>query len=456
MNFWDLENANENKAHPIAIDHGGGAVSHAQLIERISQYEMALDALGARTFGILLCANRLDDIALYLACLRRRHVPLLLATDTPAQQLEALCARYQPQWIMGSREQGQSLLKPLPQTGKSYADLHPKLGLLLSTSGSTGSPRLVRLSREALQANAWSIMTYMGLSESERAITSLPMHYSYGLSVINSHLLANACLVLNNISVVQSKFIECIRNHEVTSLAGVPYVYQMLFRVGFFRQKLPCLRTLTQAGGKMGGDLTKQILAHTQIQGQRLFVMYGQTEACARISYVPPQRLADKIGSIGVAIPGGKLSLHPQTQELLYSGPNVMLGYAQQREDLALGDVQQGQLATGDLGRMDEDGFFFIEGRLKRFIKVCGNRISLDEVEQALEAMLNVAVSVSGQDDAMVVWVESAEPDMLERIRTYVREQFSIHHKMMHLQLVDALPLLSTGKKDYSILLGAS
>ena len=444
MSFWDVD---AFESHPVAIIEADGSKhSYAALLTEVTGKERGLDALGKRTLGFLLCDNRLPDLALYLACLRRGHVPLLLALQTPPEQLAALQLRYQPQWMAVEGE-------PMAQPGAMPAALHPDLALLLSTSGTTGSPRLVRLTRRALEANAVSIATYLGLGAQERAITTLPMHYSYGLSVINSHLSVGATLVLNTDSVFSREFLQRLHDHCVTSLAGVPYTYQMLHRTDFFKHDLPALRTLTQAGGRLDAKLTRIVAEHAQVHGRRFFVMYGQTEACARISYVPPEHLLRKIGAIGVPIPGGALEVDPDNSELIYHGPNVMLGYAEQREDLARGDDCQGRLPTGDLGRVDAEGFYYITGRLKRFIKVSGNRIGLDEVEQALQSLLQVPMAVGGTDDRLVVWVEGNDPDLLARVREQVRKQYAIHPTMTRLQLVQQLPLLPTGKKDYAALL---
>jgi len=223
----------------------------------------------------------------------------------------------------------------------------------------------------------------------------------------------------------------------------------MLLRTGFFRQELPALRTLTQAGGRLEKEVTRIVADYAQGSGRRFYVMYGQTEACPRISYVPPEQLASKIGSIGVPIPGGALEVDADSGELIYRGPNVMLGYAEQRGDLARGDECQGCLRTGDLGWVDEDGFFYITGRLKRFIKVGGNRIGLDEVEQSLQAVLQTPVAVAGKDDNLVIWLQGRKANLLDEARNFVRRQFGIHPAMTRLQLVEELPLLPSGKKDY-------
>jgi len=253
--------------------------------------------------------------------------------------------------------------------------------------------------------------------------------------------------------VLTPAFAETIRAYAVTSISGVPYIYQMLWRTAFHKQDFPTLRTLTQAGGRLDDKLTKTFAQLADERGWRFFSMYGQTEATARISYVPPQRLAEKIGSIGIAIPGGRLDIDPQNSELIYTGPNVMLGYAGCREDLALGDEQHGVLRTGDVARQDEEGFFYITGRLKRFIKLAGNRISLDEVEHQLQHKLALPLMAAGRDERLVVWLETTDEALIEQTRQWLGRQFGIHHSLCRFRLVDSLPLLSSGKKDYSALL---
>jgi acyl-CoA synthetase (AMP-forming)/AMP-acid ligase II len=333
---------------------------------------------------------------------------------------------------------------------------HPELGLLLSTSGSTGSPRSVRLSYAALGANASSITQYLSLGPEERAITTLPAHYSYGLSVINSHLGAGASVVLTEHSVLRDEFWRLVREHAITSLAGVPYTYQLLHRTGFERRELPSLRTLTQAGGRLDDRLTRSFDELARRRGWRFFVMYGQTEAAPRMSFVPPDRLAEKIGAIGIPIPGGKLTLDGMTGEIVYLGPNVMMGYAQAPEDLERGDESRGVLHTGELGRVDEEGFFYLTGRLKRFVKLSGNRVGLDEVENMLQQELGVPVAVGGRDDELMAWVESCDEGMIAHASRLFRERYGLHHSLYRITRVDQLPLLASGKKDYASMLGSS
>ena len=454
--FWNFLNIDSSNI--AVIDETGRAISYGELVDRIETAAQHLRSLGERRFGLFFASNTLNSLVAYLACLQARHVPLLLSGSIAPELASFLQTHYQPSWLLGSQAHGERLmgadfpLSVLSQTS-TPPSLGPDLALLLSTSGSTGSPKLVRLSYGNLEANASSIAQFLGLTPNERALTVLPPHYSYGLSVIHSHLHAGACLVLREVSVLSSAFADTIRAHEATSLSGVPYIYQMLWRTGFNKQNFPSLRTITQAGGRLDDRLTGALAKLAIERDWRFFVMYGQTEATARISYVPPNRLVDKVGSIGIAIPGGQLHVDPQNSELVYSGPNVMLGYANCRDDLALGDEQQGLLRTGDIACQDDEGFFYITGRLKRFIKLAGNRIGLDELEQSLQLKLTLPVMLSGKDERLVVWLESSDETVINDAMRWLSSQYGIHHSMCRLRLIEALPMLSSGKKDYAALL---
>lgn len=454
MNFWDK---GQDGAALAVIDDNDSPVSYSELHARVDAAAADLAARGPRQFGVLFMRNSVACLVAYLACLRARHVPLLLPGELREDLADSLIAHYAPDWIMGGAVEGDSLagsgLKIKAGAAGAAAPLAPDLALLLSTSGSTGSPKLVRLSYQALQANAASIAQYLAIGPADRALTVLPPYYSYGLSVVNSHLAAGAALVMRDVSVMSPEFADAIRRHAVTSIAGVPYVYQMLYRTAFHKQELPSLRVLTQAGGRLDDRLTRAFGDIAAQRGWKFFVMYGQTEATARISYVPPERLLEKVGSIGIAIPGGELGLDPLTGELLYHGPNVMMGYALARADLALGDELAGTLRTGDTGFRDDEGYFFITGRLKRFVKLAGNRIGMDEVEQQLQAELAVPVSVGGRDERLIIWLESADQALADVAKQFMASRFGIHHSLFRIRAVEQLPLLPTGKKDYTALM---
>ena len=465
MSFHDLNGPRRDA--PAVVDESGNVLSYAQLDERVDVAADSLRRIGERSLGFLFCTNRVAHLVAYLAALRAEHVPLLLPVDMPTALRDELRRTYRPAWVVGAHKGGEQRggqdgqVQPdsgidIEVTGHAACVLHADLGLLLSTSGTTGSARLVRLSRRAVQANAESIAQYLALGEGERAVTTLPPSYSYGLSVVNSHLQAGGCLVLTEQGVLSREFWATVQRHAVTSLAGVPATHQMLLRTGFERMALPSLRTFTQAGGALGERDAKALCGLAAARGWRFFVMYGQTEATARISYVPPQRLADKIGSIGVAIPRGELSVDAANGELIYRGPNVMMGYASGPDDLARGDELHGVLRTGDLGRCDADGFFHVTGRLKRFIKLAGLRVGLDEVERGLHGATGLPVSAGGCDDKLVVWLECDGGAQQELASAWMREMYGLHRSLFRVHCVPQLPLLANGKRDYRPLLEAA
>lgn len=441
---------------PALIDQSGAVLSYRTLDARVAAYAETLGP-DRRAFGFLYVDNDVGSIVALLACLRAGHVPLLLSPSMSPESREALQRHYQPDWVIAHDGSG-AANEPAPVAWQLDRDgprtpLSPELGLLLSTSGTTASPKLVRLPRTALHANARSIATYLGLGDGERALTVLPPSYSYGLSVITSHLLAGGCVVVRPVSVLSRDFVRVIEEQEVTSISGVPYTYQMLHRTGFGRHAMPSLRTLTQAGGRLEDGLQRTFADLAAARGWRFVVMYGQTEATARISYVPPNRLPEKIGSIGIAIPGGMLEIDPSNGELVYRGPNVSHGYATERAHLTRGDDFGGTLRTGDLGWRDPDGFHFITGRLSRFVKVAGNRIGLDEIEQRLQTALECPVAVGGRDDLLVVYLESTDAARVEQARQFLGTEFRLHHSLCRVRQVAVLPLLGSGKKDYAPLL---
>lgn len=414
------------------------------------------------------CPNCLGGIASYLGALSAR-VPLILA-DPVTSAMDTLIRVYAPTAIVLSQSQaipvgyrllcrtaGERIQLCLNENERSLdVKPHPELALLLTTSGSTGNPKIVRLSRNNLQANARSISDYLQLGLDEVAILSLPMHYSYGLSVVNSHLLAGATVVVTNQSFIRREFWDLFDRSYCTSFAGVPYMYETLHRLRIMPSSHATLRSMTQAGGHLRPELVKSFNDAAQATGKRLFVMYGQTEATARIAYVPPQRLADKLGSIGIAIPDGRLTLDPLGEgghsELVYDGPNVMLGYAERLTDLALGDSQGGHLRTGDLAECDSDGFFRITGRLARFAKLFGKRVQLGDVEAHLEARLGLSVAAIEGVDYLDIFLEGGGADEQATGKAELTALLGIPPAAIKMHAMAALPKTQSGKKDYRAL----
>ncbi len=307
----------------------------------------------------------------------------------------------------------------------------------------------MRLPGRAILANADAIARALGIDGDEVAPTSLPLFYSYGMSVLNSHLRRGATVVLERAGLVAREFWAAVERYGCTSLAAVPYQYEILRRLRFDPSRHPTLRTLTQAGGRLAPEHVLDFHARMASVGGRLFVMYGQTEAGPRMTTLPAHRLPEKVGSVGPAIPGGRLSTRPDG-EVVYTGPNVMHGYAETAADLARGDELGGVLPTGDLGRLDGEGHLYLTGRVKRIAKVFGVRVNLDEVERLLAGRGPLAAVPL--DDRIRVFAEAADADTCAAIRAELADRLGTHSSGIDVTAVDRLPLLPNGKVDYRAL----
>ena len=361
MSFWNFADGHDAVAFLTGSTEVTRSITYAELERMVSVTLGVLGTNERKRLGLILCRTTPEAVTAYLAALRSGDAVILLNENLEQSLLRDILDRYTPEWIMQhvtmpvfppyrSEHQDNDWLMLRRTPPAECADIDHNLAVLLSTSGTTGSPKMVRLSYVNLSSNAETIASYLGIeSECDRAITTLPFNYSYGLSVVNSHLHARATLVLSDHSILTREFWSAFSLHQVSSFAGVPYTYQMFHRLNPRKLNIPTLKTLTQAGGRLSPSLIEHFSQLSLEKGWRFFVMYGQTEATARISFVPPSILPRKIGSIGISIPGGNLSISPQ-DELIYEGPNVMMGYAESRSDLSNGDELKGVLATGDSG----------------------------------------------------------------------------------------------------------
>jgi acyl-CoA synthetase (AMP-forming)/AMP-acid ligase II len=443
-----------------ACAHAGAGTGRPLYLELAARADKVGRLLAGRGLAFLLVENHVDSVAAYLGALRARVPVVLLAASLQAEHLARLLSVYRPPavWLPAARAaevaSSRALLTAgdfvLLETGHGPVAAHQELALLMTTSGSTGTPKFVRQSGRNLTANAVAIAAYLELSNDDRPITTLPLQYVYGLSVVNSHLARGAAVVLNGAALTERRFWDRLRATKATSIAGVPYTYELLRRLRFGRMELPSLRVLTQAGGRLAPDLVAEFAGLAQQRQMRFFVMYGAAEATARMAYLPPACALEKPASIGIPIPGGELRIDGlpadevgATGELVYRGPNVTMGYATCREDLTLGDERGGVLHTGDLARRDEDGFFYVVGRRDRFVKIFGNRVNLGEVEELLRAK-GIDGACIGRDDLVRVFVtrESAR----DRVIAVLVEQTALHHSAFEVVHVDAIPRNASGK----------
>ena len=406
-----------------------------------------------RRLVALEAASSEDFIITYLAALGSGHVVALLPPGD-AEALRAFQRDFAPS-LTFAMEGGCWRMKDHSEAAEP--DLHPDLAVMLATSGSEGRPRWVRLSHRNIAANAASIADYLRLSAKDRAAHTLPFHYSYGLSVLNSHLAAGGSLAFCGESVVEPGFMARAGELGCTGLAGVPFTYELLERIRFRAQIWPGLRYMTVAGGRLGPDLVRRYDAALKAKGARFFVMYGQTEATARMAYVPPDMLDRHPDCIGIAIPGGRFRIRGEDGrdvrragekgELLYTGPNVMMGYATTARDLVRG-AEVEELATGDIASLTEDGLIRLEGRARRFSKIAGLRIGHEAIEWALRAR-GLSCAVTGTDEAITLHMEG--PCGADAVALGA-EAAGIPARYVRLRTHEALPRLASGKVDYRAL----
>ena len=441
-----LGTADDDRAGPALII-GDRVMSHAELAGLVTARRYQLGT--RRRLVLLRGGNDLELVVTYLAARAGHHPVILTAPDSAA----GLIDRYQPDVVVSTSATGWELDR---RGGRRTGDaLHPELALLLSTSGSTGAPKLVRLSGANLDANAAAIVKFQRLTGDDRGITSLPLHYCYGLSVLNAHMAAGASVVLTDLSVVDPCFWRAMVRHGVTNLAGVPHTFDLIEHVGFDHLALDALRLVTQAGGRMAPDMVRRLALLGERLGWDLLVMYGQTEATARMAYLPADLALRHPDHVGVAIPGGSFEIRavddiadaPDVGEVVYRGPNVMMGYAEGPGDLARG-AELDELATGDLGRIDDNGLLQVVGRTSRFAKLFGLRVDLARVERQL-AERGVSAVCASDDTRLVVAVESDAPGL----RAVVAELASLPVRAVEIALYPALPRLANGKPDYQALL---
>lgn len=453
--FGEIEKYQNN----VAAISSEGEFTYSELV---SHAQTLAESIDGRKLIFIVCSNTYPSLVGYVACLRNRIVPLMINHTMNPEMFERLVAIYKPAYIWQPKDfsegnseydfYGYELIR------REFAEypMTEELALLLTTSGSTGSPKYVKQSYANIQSNASSIIEYLEICSEDRAITTLPMSYTYGLSIINTHLIQGASIVLTEEAIMRREFWDLLRKHKANNFGGVPYTYETLKRLRFEKMDTPSLRYITQAGGKLGKELHLLFADICEKKGIKLVVMYGQTEATARMSWLPWKKSKEKAGSIGVAIPGGTFSLIDVNNEeitepdivgeLVYKGKNVTLGYAASYEDLTLGDERGGLLETGDMAYRDKDGYYYIAGRKKRFLKVYGNRLNLDEVDSMLQAAGYEAVAAGEDNHVKIFAVGGNGSEIIE----FLAKQTGLNIHAFEVKSIERIPRSESGKVLYT------
>lgn len=452
--FLSLDKKQKDKV--AVIDDSGRSVTYGEICDFSNEFAKHLPQ---RSLIFLLSENCIGSLLGYTAALSNHIVPLVISAATEEGLYHHLYELYQPEylWLPQTKAEGEEVVFAawdycLVKTGNNPTPMYDELSLLLPTSGSTGSPKLVRHSYRNIEANADNVRRLFQLDGSEKAMAILPMHYTMGLSVIASHLLAGATLLLSGRSLLDKGFWAMLK--EATSFTGVPYSYEILTKMRFTRMDLPNLKVITQGGGKLTEEMFKTLAQYAHDKGKQFIATYGQSECTARMAYLPPELAMEKTCSIGMAEPGGQLSIVDENGnetfegeaqgEMVYRGENVTLGYATCREDLLKGDENHGVMHTGDLARRDADGCYFIIGRLKRFLKIFGLRIGLDEVERMIKEEYKTDCYCKGSDEKLIVLV--TDPKLQEVLPAFIEEKTHLFHQKVEVQVVKEILRNEAGK----------
>lgn len=446
-----------------AIDSYGNKLTYGDII-RFSR--TLADAVHPRSLMFVLVRNDIGGIAWVMASLLSGNVPLIINSHTDSDLLKELIATYQPEFICSpegqNEKEGNTVLEgfgyTLVATGAGPCEMNDELSHLLPTSGSTGSPKLVRHKYENIEVAGLNISTFFRLSEADRPLMVLPLYYTMGLSMVFSHLKVGATVLITDLKMTDPAFWRFIKEQEATSFTGVPFSYEILDKMRFTRMKLPSMTLLTQGGGKMPEELNRKFAEYCRDNGKRWVATYGQSEGTARMAWLPEEYALSKMGSIGIAVPNGELSLRdadgneikesPAAGEMCYRGKNVTMGYARKREDLALGDERNGFLPTGDLAYRDKDGFYFIRGRMGRFLKIFGNRIGLDECEHILRSALTCECACTGDDSRLIVYV--TDECQKDAAISSIIKTTKLPANVIEIRLIESLPKNEAGKILYA------
>ena len=463
MNLFD--NFLKYKKNIALIDENNRKIDYqslSSLIEKLTTH------IKKRCLIFLICNNNIESIIGYLSFIKSNCVISLIDEKTDDRLLLNIISNYKPTYIFISNKKkislkgytsgfsfyGYSLLK---RDKEIEIKLHDDLMLLISTSGTTGSTKFVRQSYENLRNNTKSIIDFLKITELDNTITTLPMSYVYGLSVINTHLEMGGNITLNSSSIIQKIFWEKIYKNKITNFAGVPYTYEIMEKLDLKKFNLKFLKYTTQAGGKVPINTIKKLISNYEKSDIKLIVMYGASEATARMSYLPWRDIKKKPESIGKAIPGGKLWLENEfgkkinsnfeNGEIIYKGKNVCLGYAYNVKDLNKGDTNNLTLRTGDLGYKDKDGYYYVVGRKDRLIKINGLRINLSEVEDIISKMNIKSMCLKGETNKILIYIK--ERNKIEILKKNLPKLLNMHPTSFSIQVIKEFPISMNYKPLY-------
>ena len=457
--FNIIQNCSDEK---VCLIHGDTELPYSELKYLCDNIAKLIEP---RSLAFLVSSNTIESVAIYLSSLMNGFVCLLLPESLTSENLKKLSDTFKPKYIFCRNASSlkafdhQIIHKRFKEyiifnSNRDSPKLHSDLALLLTTSGSTGSPKLVKLTYKNLQSNTAAISEYLPVMSDDQHLTTLPMCYTYGLSGINIHLSNNASIVLTDYSLVDKRLWDIYNKTSITTISGVPYTYEILAKLKFKPIKNSSLRYITQAGGKLTSKIRAALVEFCKEENIPLYIMYGQTEATARMSYLPPDMVSNKVDSIGVAIPNGKFSLNNINQDgigdLIYHGENVCMGYANEASDLAEGNINNDTLNTGDLAFKDNDNYYYLKGRKNRFAKIFGLRIDLDYLQEKCRDDEYECVITSNDEKIFIHLEDIKEVTNINNLKTLATDLTTLASKYIVIKGIEKIPRSPSGKIIYS------
>lgn len=459
MLFSKIESFSANIAF---VDSGGEKIYYSKILNDIKIFEPIIKK---RSLILIQSNNMYESILSYIASIKLNFVPILVDSNSNQIFFKDLIKKYKPDFLFILENKNiTNGYKPVKEFDSfvlykknKFLNKHinDNLCMLVSTSGTTGSPKYARISYDNIYLNTKSIINYLKINSNHRTITTLPFSYSYGLSIINTHIEKGACIVLNEVPMTQSKFWDTYNKYKITSFAAVPFNFTIIKKLNINFLNNSYLQYVTVAGGKMDDLTLRYFYEKFKFYKKKLIIMYGQTEASPRISYMPWKYLKNNFGSIGKAIPSGKLSIkntkkykkfeNHDVGELVYEGKNVFLGYAECLEDLKKGDEFNGKLSTGDLA-YNKNNFFYLNGRIKRIIKCAGKRINLDHLENEIR-LLDIDCACFGEDDKLNISLLIGNEKL--KLKKYLSNTYLIPISFIKINYLKKIPRYTSGKINY-------
>ena len=415
---------------------------------------------------LLLLDRDIASVIGYLSLLSRRCTFIITDSDRPCL-IDQLCETHSLRYIISSKRINNDSITSeevinldhcqnlylyrthVPAYSKEQCSFLSQVpSILITTSGSTSTSKLVRLSYQNLEANTSAIAESLTVNKSDCGISVLPLSYTYGLSVLNMHLYKGASFVLNSSSVMEETFWMILAKEPITNLAGVPFSYDLYQRIGLDKCIPPSLRFITQAGGKLELESQKKVLEYCQRTNISFYIMYGQTEATARISCFELNQHPEKLGSVGKSLPNLTVNTSDAaiSSELEVHGPSISTGYAASFSDLLKPHIRR-SLKTGDLAEIDDEGFIFIRGRISRFAKISGIRICLETVEA--DILHTLGLQVYAVSDDQFIYIAS----LIKLNARYVKKVVKVHPSKIKLVMIPKIPRTPSGKINYAKIL---